>query len=697
MSLLLRLGVVWFVIGMLPAMVVAAELPVVVGLKHLRNAEPREWNEFPEQAAGREWTAEFELSEKFRPQTLRVRHRDLKQLWRIRIDEHEIARLPRDENAMVTFWPLPTDKLAPGKHTLKISSTDKAADDIWIGDVTLDDRPQAEVLAEGKIDITVVDQAGQPIPARITIVDEHGSLMTTSAVSNDTLAVRPGVLYTATGRAPFGVPRGRYTIYAGRGFEYSLAQAQVQITAGDVKEVRLSLTREVDTAGWVACDTHVHTLTYSGHGDSTIQERMITLAGEGIELPIATDHNVQINHAPFAEQLGVRRFFTPVIGNEVTTKVGHFNVFPLTADMPVLDHRGTDWQQVGDALQAAGPERIVILNHARDLHSGFRPFGPTRHIAMAGEDREGWSLPANAMEVVNSGATQNDPWQLFNDWLGLLNRGLAITPIGSSDSHDVSKHFVGQGRTYIQVDDRDPSEIDVAAACRSLRAGRVMSGSGLICKATINGQAGPGDLAPKSDEYQIAVEACGPRWVPTPEVRLYVNGVAVTAKPQTTGSSALPRGVRWRGTWHLTGLKHDAHVVAVAVGAGVKGLYWPSAKPYQPTSPDASTHCVGCCGAIRIDGDGDGSYRSPNAYAAEMLSRIGNDETKLVTGLAKFDESVAVQIASLLRAQDAERYAALVKLAAGDVPPQIKRGVLDYHAAWRAGLPGNASQSSSLR
>ena len=55
--------------------------------------------------------------------------------------------------------------------------------------------------------------------------------------------------------------------------------------------VPLAIRREVATPGLVACDTHVHTLTNSGHGDATIAERVVTLAGEGIELPIATDHN----------------------------------------------------------------------------------------------------------------------------------------------------------------------------------------------------------------------------------------------------------------------------------------------------------------------------------------------------------------------------------------------------------------------
>ena len=45
---------------------------------------------------------------------------------------------------------------------------------------------------------------------------------------------------------------------------------------------------------------------------------------------------------------------------------------------------------------------------------------------------------------------------LVNDWMALLNRGYRVTPVGSSDSHDVGRHFVGQGRTYIRCDDSDP-------------------------------------------------------------------------------------------------------------------------------------------------------------------------------------------------------------------------------------------------
>lgn len=40
---------------------------------------------------------------------------------------------------------------------------------------------------------------------------------------------------------------------------------------------------------------------------------------------------------------------TPVVGNEVTTAAGHFNVFPLPAGGPPPDHRGKDWKAVAAA------------------------------------------------------------------------------------------------------------------------------------------------------------------------------------------------------------------------------------------------------------------------------------------------------------------------------------------------------------
>src|SRR5256714_3088657 len=128
----------------------------------------------------------------------------------------------------------------------------------------------------------------------------------------------------------------------------------------------MRIRREVPTPGMVSCDTHVHTFTYSHHGDATVEERMITLAGEGIELPIATDHNVHIDHDPYARKMQVRRYFTPVIGNEVTTALGHFNIFPVQAGARIPDYKLKSWQAIfGDIQRTAGVE-VTNPNHGPD-------------------------------------------------------------------------------------------------------------------------------------------------------------------------------------------------------------------------------------------------------------------------------------------------------------------------------------------
>ena len=170
-------------------------------------------------------------------------------------------------------------------------------DDIRVGEVFIDHRSVSDSLQESTVEVSVVDQeTREHLPARLTILNQQGALQTTGNVSNEHLAVRAGTIYTSTGRAKVLLPSGSYRIIAGRGFEYSINTADLTLRDGQVSKRQFVISRQVDTKGYVACDTHVHSRTHSGHGDATVRERMITLGGEGIELPIATDHNVLIDH-----------------------------------------------------------------------------------------------------------------------------------------------------------------------------------------------------------------------------------------------------------------------------------------------------------------------------------------------------------------------------------------------------------------
>lgn len=53
-------------------------------------------------------------------------------------------------------------------------------------------------------------------------------------------------------------------------------------------------------------------------------EYVITIAGEGLDLSVAEDHNILMDYRQIVDQLEVNRDFTPVIGDEVATKEAHF-------------------------------------------------------------------------------------------------------------------------------------------------------------------------------------------------------------------------------------------------------------------------------------------------------------------------------------------------------------------------------------
>ncbi len=658
-------------------------------LVHLRSDTVREWSSFPAQPEGTFLEVKFDAAVNEREYALRVRQQDVKQPWRVLLNGKPLGELIRDEVDLTFYLPIAKGALMAGENTLRIESTSRGpqtSDDVRVGELRIVPRPVHDVLAEATLEINVVDSDSQaPLPCRITIADANGSRHATSAKSSDKLAVREGIIYTVDGQARFGVPAGQYTIYAGRGFEYSLARMETTLAAGQAVRHTLEIRREVPTPRYVACDTHIHTVTHSGHGDATIDERMITLAGEGIELPIATDHNVHIDYESHAQRLGVRQYFTPVMGNEVTTPTGHFNVFPVAAGARVPDHRHKEWPRTFDEIFATPGVKVAILNHARDLHSGTRPFGPEQFNAAVGELAAGWPVRFNAMEVINSGATQTDPLRLVRDWMALLNRGYSVTPIGSSDSHDVARYVVGQGRTYIRLDDRDPGNLDLEAAVANFLQGRILVSYGLLAEMTVCGKYTCGDLAaPAREEIVVAIRVFGPHWTTANEVRLYSNGQLIREEQVVPAKvRSLPTGVQWQGTWKMPRPKHDIHLVAVALGNGIDGPYWPTAKPYQPASPDWEPRTMGISGAVWVDGDGDGRRTCAREYAARAVGKSGGDLAKLVELLAPYDAAIAAQAAHEYVVAGKALDATQIEQATKRAPMAISEGFRAWWQAWR--------------
>jgi hypothetical protein len=216
----LQLTVFWkaaaTVIALLPHHARAADTPrtLLENLTHLRPEGPREWEEFPEQPQAHQLELTFTGVPNEREQTLRLRQQDVKETWRIELNGKHLGDLNRDENDMVVYFAIPPGTLAES-NTLTIEqqiSRRAVPDDIRVVELVLDPRSLSEALADATIEVTVFDaDNGRPTPARITIQNEQGALQTVQAEDTPTLAIRPGTVYTADGRARFTLPAGTYT------------------------------------------------------------------------------------------------------------------------------------------------------------------------------------------------------------------------------------------------------------------------------------------------------------------------------------------------------------------------------------------------------------------------------------------------------------------------------------------------------
>ncbi|HEX9794086.1 MAG TPA: CehA/McbA family metallohydrolase [Planctomycetota bacterium] len=647
---------------------VAAPLALVVGalaapsqeevlegrMFHLGNDATPEWPEAAaEPDADNRLEIRFSARRNRKERTLAIKHRHVDDPWRIVLNGAVIGTLERKEALRSFYYPVPEGALRDGENVLEIV-TDRVSDDITVGEVRLLRESYRELMRIEDVRVVVRGNASRrPLPARITVRDESGKPARIYYAERPMTAVREGVLYTGNGEALLGLVAGRYTLYASRGLEWSVATADVEASAGTTPEVRLELVREVDTSGWIAADTHVHTFTYSGHGDASIEERMLTFAGEGVELAISTDHNHQTDYRPVQQAMGMQPWFTPVVGNEVTTPIGHFNAFPLPAGGPIPDHALTDWVRLVQDIRAMGA-RFVILNHPRWPADGKGPYSVEGLNPVSGERHSGARFLFDAFEIFNSTTEEGLPQQLFDDWWALLNHGEELTAVGSSDSHTVAAP-VGMGRTYLPSSTDDAAALDVDALLDAFQAGRFSASLGAFVTAELDG-APMGALvrAPRGRPMRLVVTVRAPSWAPMESVQVFQNGERILERP-LAAREGMPLDARVE--FALEAPAADAWLAVVVRGPVLDLPWWPS--PVRASGAVANP--------IRIDSDGDGAWSSPRQQARVLMEQAGSAPDAVRAAIAAATPAVAVQLASLAReAWTAELRERLVALGVGE-------------------------------
>jgi len=210
----------------------------------------------------------------------------------------------------------------------------------------------------GRLQVNTTDAAGDPIPARVTVVgfDPSPEVLSpgpslpgfgggTVGLLNDVSDGLPfGVVQVgysdASGTTEFDLEPGAdlYHVYVSRGTEYSAFRTAmpITITAGNTTVVNGQIARVLGTPGFVSSDFHVHGIR-SADSRVTDVNRVRSYSAEGIENVVMTDHHHHSDLNPEIADRNLDDWMTSTIGEEITTfDYGHFNAYPLLVDANAL-------------------------------------------------------------------------------------------------------------------------------------------------------------------------------------------------------------------------------------------------------------------------------------------------------------------------------------------------------------------------
>ncbi len=466
----------------------------------------------------------------------------------------------------------------------------------------------------GTIHFQIVDSGtGQLVPARLTIL-KKGEPFNHDVDSYLQLACRDNTIYTASGTGSFEMVPGNYEFWFGRGMEYGVDVQQVNVKAGQQQFIKAQLKRELDTKGLVCGDMHLHTLTNSGHGDASLEERVISCAAEGLEWAVATDHNFLTDYRPYLKAIGLYGKMATTISNEVSTGLGHYNTYPLKENTKVADYTLETGQELFDHLRSNSDNPIVVqINHPR--WSGTDFFNINELDPFFGTiDGNKWSWNFDAIEVLNENyqlgwiAAPNNKSSVKRDWFNFLNQNRRICGVGNSDSHTVTSSIAGVPRNYIASSTDLITEIDEQELSDNVKAGKVSVACGLLTSITANGNFGPGStVQPDHNGVRLQLKVQAASWISCHKAELIRNGVVVKTIdiPESTNAVRLDTEITVspeKDSWYLL------------IAYGNKPMFPMVGTRDKPVMP------LGFTNPVWVDANRDNKFTSIVDYTRETLA-----------------------------------------------------------------------------
>ncbi len=466
----------------------------------------------------------------------------------------------------------------------------------------------------GKIKLRLQDSQGNPVPGKVSFIGLQPTRTPYFRPENPVETSRSfegfkNSVFPPPEGLEVELPVGTYLASASHGPEWSLDQKVVEILADSPAEVVFSVDRVVEKPGLVSLDPHMH--TFLSDGTVSIASRLRSLLAEGVEVAIATDHNVVTDYEPVLRRLGWENELTVLSGTEVTVPdMLHFNVYPLPyreneerkgAIEPVAEKVGSLFA----ASRAKSPGVLLQVNHPRAGTLGY--FNNYElDLLSAAKVNESFDLGFDLLEVMNGASPLSSNSFALEDWLHLLNRGYFYPLVGSSDSHTIDGGEPGYARTYVLYDRGEAGSVDPNALLEAVKKGKAFASTGPLVDLRVNDSATFGDsLSLKPGPVNFRLRVWGAPWLQVDEVRFILNGERRLVFPLQGKSSSV---VKMDEAFSLQ-LEKDTACVVEVIGKKTlfpllqqpsdSGLLRDAVLPYAITNP------------VFLDFDGNGKFDAP--------------------------------------------------------------------------------------
>lgn len=452
----------------------------------------------------------------------------------------------------------------------------------------------------GFVSLDIRDDDDGLIPAKVLIYQENN------------LVKR---IFTPDGLGEYPLPTGDYTLSVSRGYEYEVYEGDLTVIAEQTENLDVTLAHLVDTSGYLSVDTHCHAGP-SGDNFISIPERIRTVAAEGLDVVVSTDHEFVIDWYPGVVENGLEDQVATVVGQEVTaTMPEHTNMYPVVPDYSInarggfVPWYGLDFSEIYAAEKARGAD-IRQLNHPRSYMSmvDYDPFSaevllddPT--LLGFSEDQHLWSWDFEAIELMNDPelifADEANPGResLFDDWMSFLNHGHYISALGVSDAHNYG--IPGRPRNYFPSSSDTAAGFDENEMVAGILEGRTVLSAGAFARVSVNDTAELGDVVTDTDgsvDLTVHIEAI-------PEIDIQFFKVYLNCDQVLTVAADTPdQVIKYDGSLSVP-VTEDASLVVAAFGENsipkALGNYQPYGVPRVITN------------AIFIDADGNDVFDPP--------------------------------------------------------------------------------------